>query len=94
MGYVQLPDDLKSLIERQVAEGHAASEADFGAEAVRLYAGYLATENDIAAMAERADGDMAAGRYVTVSTLGEGEAVHHRTLERLRINLAGNAAKS
>ena len=71
MGYVQLSDDLKSLIEQQVAEGHAASEADFVAEAVRLYAGYLATEHDIAAMVERADGDMAAGRYVTVSTSAE-----------------------
>ena len=94
MGYVQLPDDLKNLIEQQVAEGHAASEADFVAEAVRLYAGYLATENDIAAMVERADGDIAAGRYVTISALGESEAVHQRTLERLRTNLAGNAAKS
>ena len=94
MGYVQLPDDLKSLIEQQVAKGHAASEADFVAEAVRLYAGYLATESEIAAMVERADGDMTAGRYVTVSTPGESEAVHQRILERLRTNLAGDAAKS
>lgn len=94
MGYAQLPDDLKSLIEQQVAEGHAASEADFVAEAVRLYAGYLATENDLAAMVERANSDMSAGRYVTISTSGESEAVHHRTMKRLRANLTSNAAKS
>lgn len=34
---VQLPGDLKQVIERQVAKGRASNEADFLAEAVRLF---------------------------------------------------------
>jgi Arc/MetJ-type ribon-helix-helix transcriptional regulator len=33
---VQLPDELKSVIDRQVAEGRAASEAAYVTEALRL----------------------------------------------------------
>ncbi len=90
---MQLPDELKNIIDQQVAEGRAASEADFIAETVRLYAGYLETENDVAAMVERAGADMGAGRYVTVSTLEGSEAVHQRTIGRLHANLVKNAAK-
>ncbi len=38
---VQLSDDPRSVIDRQVAEGRAASEAEYVAEAPRLYAGHL-----------------------------------------------------
>ncbi len=93
MGYVQLPDDLKRLIRQQVAEGRIASEADFIAEAVRLYAGYLETESEVTAMMERADVDLAAGRYVTVSTPEEGEALQQRMVERFHANLAKIATK-
>ena len=92
MSYVALPDDLKSLIERQVAEGRAASEADFVAEAVRLYADYLQSGDDIAAMVERADADVAAGRYVTVATPGDSEAAHQQMVRHLRAKLAEGAA--
>lgn len=88
MGYVQLPDGLKRLIGQQVAEGRAASEADFVAEAVRLYAEYLETEVEVMAMVERADADMAAGRYVTVSIPEKGEALQRRMVERLHASLA------
>ena len=91
MGYVQLPDDLTSLVEQQVADGHAESEAAFVAEAVRLYAGYLQTDRVVVAMVNRADADMAAGRYVNISTLDDAEALHHRTMDRLRGNLASTA---
>ena len=94
MGYVQLPDDLKRLIGQHVAEGRAASEAEFIAEAVRLYAGYLETEGEVMAMVERADADMAADGYVTVSTPEEGEALQRRMIERLHANLAKTADKA
>jgi len=93
MGYVQIPDDLKAMVDQQVADGHAASEADFIAEAVRLYLGYLEGDRLIAAMADRADADMAAGRYVTIVTPEDSEAVHQRTIERLRANLARTASR-
>ena len=35
MGVIQLPDELQRVIERQVAEGRAASSAAFLEEAVR-----------------------------------------------------------
>ena len=91
MGYVQLPDDLTSLVEQQVADGHAESEAAFVAEAVRLYAGYLQTDRIVAAMVNRADADMSAGRYVTVSAPDDAGSLHHRMMDRLRGNLASTA---
>ena len=94
MGYVELPDDVKRLIRQHVAEGRAASEADYIAEAVRLYAGHLETEDEVRAMVERADADMAAGRHVLVSTPDEGEALQRRVVGRLHANLAKIAAKA
>lgn len=89
---VQLPDDLKRVIDRQVAKGHAASEAEYVAEALRLYAGQLEAEDEIADMAERADVDMAVGHYVTISTSEDSEALHQRVMDRLRANLASDTS--
>lgn len=85
---VQLPDDLRSIIDRQVAEGRAASEAEYVAEALRLYADHLDAEDEIAGMVERADVDMAGGRYLTICTPEDSEALHQRTMDRLRTSLA------
>jgi len=87
---VQLPDDLRSMIDRQVAEGRAASEAEYVAEALRRYAGHLDAEDEIAAMVESADADMAGGRYLTIATPDDSEALHQRTMDRLRTNLAND----
>ena len=84
---VQLPDDLKQVIERQVAKGRASNEADFLAEAVRLYADHLEAEDEIAGMVDRADADLAAGRYVTVATPGDSQALHESAMARLRARL-------
>ena len=72
---VQLPDDLKQAIDRQIAGGHAANETDFLVEAARLYADHLDAEDDIIAMAARADADVAAGRVVMVATPESGARV-------------------
>jgi hypothetical protein len=53
---VQLPDDLKQVIDRQIAEGRALNEADFLVEAARLYAAHLDIQEEIAEMVERTDG--------------------------------------
>jgi Arc/MetJ-type ribon-helix-helix transcriptional regulator len=89
---VQLPDDLKQVIERQVAEGHAASEADFLTQAARLYAEHLDAENEIGVMVERADADVAAGRYTVVGTPEDSDALHRAAMARLRARLADDAA--
>ena len=41
-------------------------------------------DDDIAAMVQRADADNAAGRYVTVSTLRDRQALHAAAVSRLR----------
>lgn len=89
--HVQLPDDLKQAIDRRIAEGHAASEADFLTQAARLYADHLDAENEIGAMVERADADLAAGRYAMVDMPGDSDALHHAAMARLRGRLAGDA---
>jgi len=89
---VQLPDDLRSIIDRQVAEGHAASEAEYVAEALRLYADHLDAEDEIAGMVERADAEMASGRFVAIATSEDSEALHQRTMDRLRTNLAADSS--
>jgi Arc/MetJ-type ribon-helix-helix transcriptional regulator len=89
--HIQLPDDLKRVIDRQVAEGRAASEVDFLAEAARLYADHLDAQDEIAEMVERADADIAAGRYVVVVTPEDSQALHEATMARLRARLASDA---
>jgi len=91
---VQLPEDLKQIIDRQIAEGRAASEADYVEEALRAYADHLDAEDEVATMVERADADIAAGRYVTVSTPEDGQARHEAAMTRLRARLANDAAGS
>lgn len=89
---VQLPDGLKRIIERQIAEGRAASEADYVVEAIRRYAEDLQVEDELIGMTERADADMAAGQYVTVSTPEDALAVHQGAMSRLRAGLAEDPA--
>ena len=88
---VQLPDHLKQVIETQVAKGRVSNEADFLAEAVRLYADHLEAEDEIAGMVDRADADMAAGRHVTVATPEDSQALHESAIARLRARLAEDA---
>ena len=88
MGVVQhLPDHLRSIIERQVAEGRAASGEQFLEDAVRRHAEDLEAEDELAAIAEAGIADIEAGRYTTVSTPEDGEALHQRMMERLRARL-------
>jgi Arc/MetJ-type ribon-helix-helix transcriptional regulator len=91
MAAVQIPDHLKHIIDRQVAEGRAASEADYVADALRAYAEHIEAESEIAAMANRADADLASGRFVTVSNPEETEALHARTVARLRARMSRDA---
>lgn len=89
MGAVQhLPDHLRSIIERQVAEGRVASGEQFLDDAVRQHAEDLEAEDEIVAVAEAGIADIEAGRFRTVSTLEDGEALHQQMMERLHARLA------
>lgn len=85
---VQLPDHLKAIIDRQVAEGRVESESAYLEEAVRRYADELEAEDEVVAIANQGIADIEAGRYVLISTPEDSEALHQRTMGRLRAGLA------
>ncbi len=87
MGAVQLPDELKTVIERQVAEGRVENEAHFLEEAVRRFAAELDAEGEIVALAHAGIADIEAGRFTTIATPEDAEALHERTMARLRARL-------
>jgi Arc/MetJ-type ribon-helix-helix transcriptional regulator len=67
MGAVQISDDLKRVIDRQIAEGRAASAADFLEAAVRRYAQELdADDVELVARAEEGLSALGRGDYITV----------------------------
>jgi antitoxin ParD1/3/4 len=89
MGSIQLPDELQRVIERQVAEGRAASAVAFLEEAVmRLVDDARAEEVEIAAAAQAGIADIEAGRYATVDTPGDERLLHDGLMARLRARLA------
>jgi hypothetical protein len=85
---VQLPDDLKSAIDRQVAARHARSDADFLLQAARLCAAELDEDQDLWTMAQAGIGDAETGRYTLIETEADDEALHERTMAPVRANLA------
>lgn len=85
---VQLPDHLKAIIDRQVAEGRVESESAYLEEAVRRYADELEAEDEVVAIANQGIADIEAGRYVLISTPQDSEALHQRAMSRLRTSLA------
>jgi Arc/MetJ-type ribon-helix-helix transcriptional regulator len=89
---VQLPDDLKSAIDRQVAKGHAASGADFLRQAARLYAEELDADEDLWAIAQAGIADAEAGRYILIETAADAEALYESTMAQVRANLAADKA--
>jgi Arc/MetJ-type ribon-helix-helix transcriptional regulator len=89
---VQLPDDLKSAIDRQVAKGHAASEADFLRQAARLYAEELDADEDLWTIAQAGIADAEAGRYILIETAADAEALYERTMAQVRAGLAADKA--
>ncbi len=88
MSVVQLPDHLKQIIERQVAEGRVENEAEYLEEAVRRYAEDLEADDEIVAAAEAGIRDADAGRFVTIASPQDAEAMHASAMARLRTRLA------
>lgn len=89
---VQLPDHLKAIIDRQVAEGRVESESAYLEEAVRRYADELEAEDEVIAIANQGIADIEAGRYVLISTPQDSEALHQRAMGRLRTSLADDTS--
>jgi Arc/MetJ-type ribon-helix-helix transcriptional regulator len=89
---VHLTDELKAIMDRQIAAGLAESEADYLEEAVRRYAEDLDGEDDIEAITRAGIADAEAGRYTLVETEADAEALHQRAMARVRASLAKNPA--
>lgn len=87
---VQLPDELKSLIDRQIAEGRIASESAFFVEAARRFVAELEVEDEIISEANTGIAGVRAGRYVIISSPRDVEDLHARTMTRLRDRLAAD----
>ena len=92
MGAIQLPDELERVIERQVAEGRAASPTAFLEEAVRrLVDETRAEEDEVRQAAEAGAADIEAGRYTTVATPEDEQLLRQRLTARLQaLPLTGN----
>jgi hypothetical protein len=87
MVMVQLPDDVRELIARQVAAGHALSEADFLVEAIQRYADALEVDShDMIAAAEEGVADIDAGRFELIGSPDD--------LRRLRADLSARLDQS
>ena len=88
MGAVQLPDELERMIQRQVAEGRAASPVAFLEEAVRRLVDETRTEEDeVGRVIEVGIADIEAGRYTTVATRGDEQLLQERLMAKLRAGL-------
>lgn len=83
-----LPDHLRSIIQRQVAEGRVVSEEQFLEDAVRRHADELEADEALAALAAAGIADIEAGRYTMVATPADGEALHERMMARLQAGMA------
>jgi hypothetical protein len=93
MGVVQvsLPDDLKSLIERQVAEGRGAADLDaYLTEAARRFAEDVELEGDLVAQAKAGIADIEEGRYRVVETREGLAEVEKAVMDRVRARLAAD----
>jgi Arc/MetJ-type ribon-helix-helix transcriptional regulator len=95
MGVVQvsLPDELKSLIERQVAEGRGATDLDaYLTEAARRFAEDVELEGDLVAEAKAGIAEIEEGRYRLVETREDLAEMKKSVMDRVRARLAADKA--
>lgn len=89
MGVVQLPDELQRVIERQVADGRAASPTAFLEEAVmRLIDETRIEEGELHQVVKAGAADIDAGRYTTVATPEDERRLQDGMMARLRARLS------
>jgi Arc/MetJ-type ribon-helix-helix transcriptional regulator len=93
MGVVQLPDELERVIERQVAEGRAASPTAFIEEAIlRLVADTSAEEDELRQAAEAGSADIDNNRYRTVATPEDEQRLQDGLMGRLQARLSADGS--
>jgi Arc/MetJ-type ribon-helix-helix transcriptional regulator len=90
---VALPDDLKSAIDRRVAEGRVQSDADSLRRAARFCAEELeaeerASDDDLTSVALAGTADAETGHYSLVASKSDAGAVRDRIRGAVRAELA------
>ena len=86
MGAVQLSDKLERVIEREIAEGRAASPTTFLEKAVlHLMDDSCAEDDDIQQAVSAGVADIEAGRYTTVITRADAKSLQERLIVRARL---------
>jgi Arc/MetJ-type ribon-helix-helix transcriptional regulator len=87
---VRLPEEIQEIINRQVAAGRVESADAYLVEAARCFPEDLKVEDEIVVEAKAGIADADAGRYVTIATPEDAEALHERTMVRPRDSLAAD----
>ena len=96
MPIITVPADTQHLIRDKIAQGAAATEGEFVAAAVRWYAA-LDDEDPTVAAALRGIADIEAGRFVTIATDADREALRKEIraeAARFAARLGGRSNKS
>ncbi len=85
MGAVRSPEELRVAVEGQVAEGRAESAGAFVEEAVRWALGVLEEPaEEVLCLAEDGEADIAAGRYVEMSSEAQHRALAKEVVASVR----------
>ena len=89
MGVIRLTDELQRVIERQVTEGKASSQAAFLEEAVmRLVDEAQAEEDELQEAVKAGSNDIDAGQYRMVSSPEDERRLRDGMMARLRTRLS------
>lgn len=90
MGVVQVPDELHRLIEQQVADGRASSQAAFLEAVTYLLNAADRQQDEIDAVVRNGRTDIQAGRYTRIATSTDEQQLRDRLEASLQAALAAN----
>jgi len=90
MGVVQikLPDTLQQVMDRQIADGLAASPDAYVQEALRRFSEDLDAEGELVAEAQAGIANADAGRMTAIANATDAEAWYAQKMARLQKRLA------
>lgn len=94
MPSIRVNESVKAIVDQCVADGAATTASAFVEAAVRLYADYLADDEEMMIVEAKAGiADIEAGRYVTIATQADRDALLKRVRARAAVLLEKVRAK-
>ena len=88
--HVSLPDEIQSIIDRQIASGRVESADAYLVEAARRFAADIEAEDEIVSEASAGIADADAGFSVTIATPVAAEAWHNQMMARVRARITAD----